>query len=164
MNLEQARQKVLTTPYLDLPQQAKYLSKHLESPSDIRCLNTNAVISTFCTVKKPLFVFKRLGDGVIANLEISLGAKVHANYFIREGKLHPATWGKWKLRASAAIVHSLCTRAGEPVKKGFSKYDPEFIYVAHPTKTLEPNAFSMNPDECAAGIHFFLNLKDAWFY
>lgn len=162
MNCETARAQVLSVPYLDVAKQAKHLNKHLDDPYAIRASNTTYTFSVFSKVKKPLFVFKKLANNLIANLEIPVGQKVHASYIIKNGKLTP--WlREWKLRASGAIVHSLCTREGDTRQRGYSKHDGNFVYRPGP-ELLKPDNFSLEPDECAGGIHFFLNLKDAWFY
>lgn len=161
-------------PYLKGKILLAYLYKHLKSNPYSRKLNNssggNHSHSLFWRTKKPLFVFKKvwtegLNPGAIANFEISVGESIHLPLNIEGTSFVPSELTEWKLRYSGVKVHSLrlCS-TGSEVKEAYSMHDESFKYKADPTQILRPTTFSMKPSVCAEGIHFFLNLKDAWEY
>lgn len=127
--------------------------------------------SGFYKVVKPLHVFKKTLDhsgwpalrrDVVTNLIIPVGARVYAPdcAFLKEGSCDLR-----KMRASKAIVHSqaLCHGKRRQVDGSRSAYRGSFIYKNG--KTVKPEkSFSMKYDRCDSGIHFFLNLADAYRY
>lgn len=147
----------------------------------------------FYKITKPLHVFKKassrevLGDSKanrIVNLVIPVGASVYigAQAFDAGGDADDR-----KMRASVAEVFSIAQYASrgyrfhhhnwmdddlstnfdpkmvKPAAVAHSSHDPQFQY--RPGKTVTPiNPFDTYQDQCAAGIHFFLNLRDALRY
>ena len=126
----------------------------------------------FYKVVKPLYVFKKTNsyDGrggcveVITNLIIPVGAVVYAP--------DSAWWVQYldsryrKMRASKAIVHSQALRHGSHRQVDNSRsgyYNYSFIYK-NGTVVKPKERFSYESNQCDSGIHFFLNLADAYHY
>lgn len=128
--------------------------------------------SGFYKVVKPLYVFKKTGaailsryynTGVVTNLIIPVGAIVYAPDCVWEAP----QWNSAlrKMRASKAIVHSqaLCHGKRRQVDNSRSDYCNSFIYKNG--AVVKPwSKFSYESYQCASGIHFFLNLADAYRY
>jgi hypothetical protein len=129
---------------------------------------TRYEVTGFYVITKELNVFKMnySTDGrtkVITNLTIPVGAKVYApDFAFNEDHADDGyRCHDRKMRASEAIVHSSATMyAQKPVAVARSGWDSSFKYAAG--KTIKPRGdFDMDGDQCASGIHFFLNLQDA---
>lgn len=127
----------------------------------------------FFLVKRDLKAFKKVfyplsdrsvknnfGTGCVANLIIPAGSIIHAepNY----GNFS-SSMDQRKMRASCAKVVSMARCSdGLAVNKARSNQDPLFYYTSG--QTAIPTSFSLNPVACSEGIHFFLNLHDAFDY
>lgn len=65
-----------------------------------------------------------------------------------------------KMRASQALVHSVVTLRGRQLKSAYSWYDWKTNYL--PGGTVLPRRhFDTSDVECASGIHFYTELRDA---
>lgn len=138
-----------------LPSQLKaYLQQHAKQ---------NPAKPWLWKVHTDLPVFKKVYEhryySVIANLIIPKGATIRAG---TSSWRHPKH--KRKMRANRAMVHSLVTRdTHEQTAKAHSNYAINFEYV--PGKVVRPKKrFDWDDVECSTGIHFFLELKDAFLY
>lgn len=130
---------------------------------------TRYEVTGFYVVVKDLPVFKLTYSSgtrtkVITNLTIPVGAKVFAPesaFFECHSDTDYNSCHDRKCRASEAKVHSNATVvAGKEVAVANSGWDTSFKYTAG--QTVKPsNGFDMDNDQCAGGIHFFLNLQDA---
>lgn len=117
----------------------------------------------------------------IANLVVPAGALIHVGHGVM--KCWGRNMGDRKMRASKAFVHSLSNCEGwlrshltgeqtpgwwlgKAIRKEnntYSAHDSMFKYRAG--VTVKPElGFSTRRDECASGIHFFVNLRDALDY
>ena len=99
----------------------------------------------------------------IANLIIPAGAKVFADH--RDLTSLWSDHGSRKMRASRVRVHSIytCQLKPQPAKKACAGYDRDFKY--RPGRGARPQwGFSERYEQCAGGIHFFINLRDALNY
>ena len=156
--------KTFSTPYFKGKELVTYLEERLNTKAGICKLENKKNFSIFSKVIKPLYVFKKVYTSysfAIANLIIPVGETAHAGFFQKGLGIVPN--GKpWKLRCSGVIVHSLVSENGLPISYAFSSYNNKFIYRADLTKVLRPSLFYDDAETCAAGIHFLLNLKDAW--
>lgn len=116
-------------------------------------------------VKKDLKVFKKVyafknASPCIANLIIPTGAVIYTS---TDWDYGCSTVGDRKMRASRAIVNSIARcQDGLNIDIAYSSYCPSFVYK--PGKILVPNYFDLESDTCTGGIHFFLNLSDAFHY
>lgn len=118
-------------------------------------------------VTKNLYVFKKVErhgtngtQRCIANLIIPVGSTI--NVSSDYARNHPNVSLR-KMRASCAKVKSIFTcLTGKEVFSASSLYYPSFVYVSG--ETILPGQFFMNYGTCAGGIHFFLNLHDAYYY
>jgi hypothetical protein len=99
----------------------------------------------------PFTAFKKLRDGIVAELEIPGLA----------GRLG-GTFGR-KCRASEALVIAFYNAPNEraDVREAFSMHDRSFAYrVGEYVRPKE--AFDADPlNECSSGIHFFLSYDEA---
>lgn len=106
---------------------------------------------------KVIYGYKKLQDGRIAYLRIPKRAK--RVRFI----------GSNKCRAERAVILKIVDKWGHKVKYGQSIFYPTFWYftgkTVHSTWDLPSGKVRHFNDcerqECAAGIHFFLTLKEA---
>lgn len=122
--------------------------------------------SEFYKVVKPLYVFKKTykgGNDVVVNLIIPVGAKIYAP--------DSAGWtvdecsGYRKMRASKAIVHSQALRHGSRRQVDNSRSGHNYSFIYKNGAVVKPEEeFSYESSQCASGIHFFLNLADAYHY
>jgi hypothetical protein len=123
----------------------------------------------FYRVTRPLHVFKsthqyRDGAFCITNLMIPKGAFIYAPDICFAAGHQPNEYHHRKMRASSASVHSNFTkRTKERVQEASSCYSPIFKYKEG-TKVKPQMPFSHEPHTCDYGIHFFLNLYDAYNY
>lgn len=124
----------------------------------------------FYVAKKPLHVFKALRGDRISSLVIPVGAHIftedvtdsHRKKWSFPGDI-PSTY-LLKMRASRAIpVLIINPYTGEECHVACSKKDPLFEYRVG-RETRPANGFSYEEEECAGGIHFFLNLGHALGY
>lgn len=119
----------------------------------------------FFTLVRPMHVFKKIQYGhhysaAIANLIIPAGAKVYCpeNLFSQFSYSYNR-----KMRASEAHVHSIVTHYHlKTIQEGFSMYDNRFKYKTG--ENVVPASFSNRIHTCVSGIHFFMNVSDAFYY
>lgn len=113
-------------------------------------------------VHTDLPAFKKVVDGgsaIIANLIIPKGARLRAD---------TKTWTRRrnlrKMRANKAFVHSLVDKLclhRVPIAR--SLFRESFTYM--PGQVVTPwQRFSTKDIECASGIHFFLEVRRAYYY
>lgn len=120
----------------------------------------------FYRVTKPLHVFKTTHNYgcTITNLIIPKGAIVYAPGGVFQVRLQLSKYYYRKMRASSAFVHSNYTRGTKKkVREAFSIYSPSFKYKEG-TVVKPKSGFSREHSACDSGIHFFLNLYDAYHY
>lgn len=124
-------------------------------------------MNSIVILKKDLIVYKKLRNGFdtyIATLLIPKGSKVRLQNNRR------ISLEDRKMRADQAFVLSIFEYAGDE-KVDFRKVE----YVANFSlykrlkyitgEMVYPDEFDLNPtDQCAGGIHFFLDLEDALCY
>lgn len=152
------------TPYFSGEELKKYFLSHVQvypKKSKMSIFD----VSMFYEVYVPIYAFKSLKGKALAFLEIPVGAVVHAGYDLRTGDLLPSN-SSWKLRASKARVHKIVSQKGKNRTQGRSTHNRNFQYFPNPGRVIKPVGapFSFEAGECKPGIHFFLNLKDAWKY
>lgn len=125
----------------------------------------------FYRVHTDLPVFKKvlsqsLRDHAIANLIIPAGALIFAaeRVWSDQTVLHDR-----KMRASKAFVHSIvkadydCSNTEIEITRAMSGWAHSFIYAKG--QTVKPlSAFDLYQNTCTSGIHFFLNVRDAYCY
>lgn len=127
--------------------------------------------SYFWKVTTELKVFKLARDNRVIALVIPVGAIIYA---------HPSVFSSRsnrdlrKMRANKAFVHSIYNigkhNFGSQADSAISRHDCDFVYVEK--KIVKPAIscdgdgvrFSFEPEQCAEGIHFFLNFNDAFLY
>lgn len=127
----------------------------------------------FYRVVKPLYTFKLVNvvspvrektlRRAIANLIIPAGAIVYADYRAFHER---SDTNERKMRASKAYVYSI-EPTSSSIKSKYvtaeSRWDPRFKYYVG--EMVEPaHQFSFAGNQCESGIHFFLNLYDAFYY
>lgn len=97
----------------------------------------------------------------IVNLIIPTGALVHSEH---EYWCECSNSDRRKMRASMAKIHTIVRIIdGKVIQKAESVHNYNFHYTSGKVITPE-NGFSIADAACAGGIHFFLNLKDAFEY
>ena len=101
-----------------------------------------------CPKGKSFRAWKKLANGVICELEIPRGAK-KVN--------HP---GSTKCRSNIAKVISMTDGSGKNASQGRSIHDNSFVYKIGETLRVRDFCDDIRI-ECAPGIHFFLNRKEA---
>lgn len=96
----------------------------------------------------------------IINLIIPAGSVIHAGFqcWDRSGI------DNRKMRATAARVHSIVLKSQSmQVQQCISLKDAGFLYTKG--KLVTPTEkFDYTHTDCASGIHFFLNISDAYYY
>lgn len=137
-----------------------YFKRHVK-PSHDKRFEFYTVVNDLCVFKKVLVCnnngFKTRSG--IVNLIIPPGAYVYAPQCAFEVYANLGLAYR-KMRASHACVHSVVTITGQKVKRGYSSYQPEFEYTTGKLVIPQPG-FCFDAQDCAGGIHFFLNLHDA---
>lgn len=148
------QKSVATVPRVRHVDLLRYFMEHAEQdgPTGTR--------GCFYKVTKELKVFKKLRQERIANLVIPVGALVRAPHDAFNPHFCPIVQ---KMRASNAFVHSISDKSGKAFDVGFSIWDRAFKYRTGSTICPE-QGFSMEDLSCNSGIHFFLNLIDAYEY
>lgn len=126
----------------------------------------------FCLVEKPMHVFKRIMSGkdyhkAIVNMIIPVGETIFV-YDEAYKEISSFSRDNRKMRATKAYVHSIVRKHDhKQLTCGYSDYmswnSKVFRYrVGRNVKPRLP--FSMKWEQCASGIHFFVNLDDALAY
>ena len=115
----------------------------------------------FYTLAKDLPCFKMAWcttGRAIVNLVIPAGTQVYAGNFAFHA--HNTTDHRKMRAAKARVVSIFSYERGTEQKSAYSDYDASFNYK--PGKVVKPdNGFCGFQNQCAAGIHFFLNVHDA---
>lgn len=128
----------------------------------------------YITLNKDMKVFKktcapgrRPRTSCITNLIVPAGAMVFVGYSQLTFPFAGENMCIIKCRASSAFVHSSAHTNGssfEQTNPVVSFHNSEFQYI--PGETVRPNLgfYTNTPSQCAAGIHFFVTLKEALNY
>lgn len=121
---------------------------------------------TLYVVHERLLVFKKvhskdLNFDRIANLILRPGTVIHAPVSAWQYG-EPNRHDKRKMRASMAYIDSIAdSETGRLINSAVSEYDNSFKYVVD--KTVFPEySFDTSSHICTSGIHFYLNVKDAY--
>jgi hypothetical protein len=119
----------------------------------------------FWRVTSPLTAFKKvygpLSHGAIVNLILPVGAKFYAPSCVWN---HTSSRGGRKMRANRAVTHSIALiHNGEGLKDARSSFDKDYVYAPGIVARPKPH-FSSAYDQCDPGIHFFLNVVEAFDY
>lgn len=149
MTEQEAFQVVKSVPRL----RSTNLRAHIEDHATLHARRSHTDV---WEVQKPMYVFK----SVFVNAQ----RKCIANLIVPKGALivTARNLSERKMRASEAFVHSLYdVDKGEWVGKAESHYTCTFKYV--PGATLRVTN-AIQDTICAPGIHFFVNIRDAWDY
>jgi len=106
-----------------------------------------AIIGQVFKAAKPIQVYKKLADDLIATLELSKGQEFQSE-------------DHHKCRTYRALVVAIENKdKSKSYKKGVSQYDSKFIYEVG--KEVAADKYDNDIAECSHGIHFFLNRKSA---
>ena len=105
-----------------------------------------AVIKQVFKTRKTTIVYKKLRDGLIAELEIPKG-----QVFLS------ANHGKCRT-ASAKVLSITSIDKKQTFTEGASNHNPGFVYIVGETVNTE---YFEGVEECAPGIHFFLSREEA---
>ena len=104
-------------------------------------------IATACPEEGAFIGFKKCLDGALVKLKIPEDAK------------RSSSTGR-KCRCDKAEVVSIVDSEGKEINEAFSEFDSEFIYRVG--KTVSVSDFNEDRfEECAPGIHFFINKQEA---
>jgi hypothetical protein len=104
-----------------------------------------AIIQQVFKTTKKTIVFKKLKDGLIAELVLSKGQ-------ICQSENHG------KCRTDRGTVLSITDADGKKYLEGRSAYDPTFVYTVGAVVSAP---YDEKIDECSTGIHFFLTREEA---
>lgn len=162
-------QSVYLPPRMDQAELHSYVKRHAELEPGATTMyqlheDMHVFKQVFAEVKKAVYDTREvrwLGLAV-ANLVIPAGARVN----LPDNHVH-------KMRASKARVHSIWryayalgsvghALAVREVDEAWSTYDFQFVY--RKGAEVVPDHFDMRARTCAAGIHFFADLRRAIFY
>lgn len=169
-------QSVYLPPRMDQAELHSYVKRHAELEPGATTMyqlheDMHVFKQVFAEVKKAVYDTREerwLGLAV-ANLVIPAGARVN----LPPTGLLPNDNHVHKMRASKARVHSIWRYAYAPssaehalavreVDEAWSTYDFQFVY--RKGAEVAPDHFDMRASTCAAGIHFFADLRRAIFY
>jgi hypothetical protein len=148
-----ARRGVTRDQHFDIWFHALKLKKRGEKQSQLTSGKLN--LGVIATTTVDLTVYKKVyaahtGQHLVAEMVIPAGTRVRAAY--------------GKCRAAKAVVKSIFSRStGKEHKEAWSGHDCCFKYEVG--KTVKPkNGFADWNDECAGGIHFFIDFDKAKAY